>query len=106
MPVEKGNSNIMDWQKTIFSGDQIADGEYERLHNKISEIIFTDARYQNVAVWTTYPNEELTITAYFSPDAVRYFSDLIAPYSPTACAAPTGEKLSCLAVDPDRLRIY
>lgn len=101
----------MEWQKVIFSQDQIANGEYQRMHDQFESAFVTDPiRYCDVCVGTTYPLDSVsdesddppTITAYFSPDASRYFLNLIAPYSSEPCDAPVGVRLSLSCVDRDR----
>jgi hypothetical protein len=101
----------MSWQKVIFSQEQIGNGEYQHLHDQFESAFVTDPiRYNDVCVGTTYPLDGLidgsddppTMTAYFSRDAFRYFSNLIAPYSPEPCDAPLGIRLSLSCVDHDR----
>jgi hypothetical protein len=91
----------MTWHKITFSRDQIADGEYERLHNQIRDVIFNDPRqYQNVAIFMARENVGFTQTAFFSPDAVKDFSPLLASYSPESCEKPlASEVIPMLSID-------
>ena len=101
----------MEWHKIIFTVDQVTEDEYYRLIATMRDAVFQNpVKYRDVAIFepryafdTKYFVSQGKVS-FFTPDAVRYFWELLEPYSPEPCERPPEAEVGTMLAVGEEIR--